>query len=258
MRCSGPQQAARTIGFWAATLMIAASACSQTPEPAGSQPSAPADHAPAIPQRLADEIAHVDLQGVTVRQALSWWSDVTKIPLRFDDDAAQQDGLDVDRLVTLRVSFVPASQVLKEILQTAATDQQRFIAEITPWYLKLQSRKQANRQLTLRVYLISDFLLEVPHFPAPPSMNLSTALSGSGRSGSSNLYTTTTTETLNRASPQERAQKLKELIQQMVEPDVWDASGGESTIAIFQNQLVVKAPKYVHDQIGPSVPVGSP
>lgn len=246
------------IGAWVVWTSSASIAAGDPAPATALAPAQATEPTLAIPRQLEQEIQQVRLDGLTVRQALVWWSDTTRIPLHIDVDAAERDGLAIDRLVNLKLDFVPASQVLGEILQAAATDQQRFIAEITPWYVKLQSRKQANRQQVLRVYLISDFLIDVPNFDPPASLSLTGIRSDRGQGTSQSIFqSSTTTQTIRRASPQERAEKLQELIQQMVEPDVWSVSGGESTISVFQNQLIIKAPTYVHDQIGPSLPMPS-
>ena len=48
-------------------------------------------------------------------------------------------------------------------------------------------------------------------------------------------------------SQEERAEELIELITEVVRPDIWKDNGGTATISYFQGNLVVNAPRSVHE-----------
>lgn len=48
-------------------------------------------------------------------------------------------------------------------------------------------------------------------------------------------------------SREERAQELVDLITATVRPDIWEENGGVATIRFFNGNLVVHAPRSVHE-----------
>ena len=50
--------------------------------------------------------------------------------------------------------------------------------------------------------------------------------------------------------PAKKAQELIDLITETVAPDQWEVNGGKATIRIFNGQLIVTAPRSVHDALG--------
>ena len=58
-------------------------------------------------------------------------------------------------------------------------------------------------------------------------------------------------EEAGRISESEKAQAVIDLIVEIVEPDAWDINGGEyATIRFYQGVLIIRAPDYIHRQIG--------
>ena len=45
------------------------------------------------------------------------------------------------------------------------------------------------------------------------------------------------------------AEQLMQIIERSIEPDSWDAAGGNSTCDVFGSLLVVRAPDSIHEQI---------
>ncbi|MDZ4831625.1 MAG: hypothetical protein SGJ09_15675, partial [Phycisphaerae bacterium] len=50
---------------------------------------------------------------------------------------------------------------------------------------------------------------------------------------------------------EERAQKIIDIIVESVEPEAWSENGGEiATIRFYQGVLIIRAPDYIHREIG--------
>ncbi|MHC4382724.1 MAG: hypothetical protein ACYS0J_07845, partial [Planctomycetota bacterium] len=66
-----------------------------------------------------------------------------------------------------------------------------------------------------------------------------------------------------RLTETERAQVIIDLITESIEPDAWDVNGGDwATIRYYTGTLIIRAPDYIHRQIGgypfATRPVGRP
>ena len=227
----------------------------------------PAEDTRPVAQRLNDVLTTVDLRDVTVREALAWFSDHTGIPIVVNWDQLMMEGVDPDGLVDLRLRHVPAGRLLSLLMEQMAPDPRtEMLYEATQWYVRIMTREQANQRRVLRIYDVRELLHEVPDFVGvdraggngfggglfddTPDRQRRNGFMG-GRDAFGDRAPTGTGVT-----DQERGESLVELIQAVIEPDVWDRMGGESTIRYYRGHLIINAPLYVHRQIG--TPVGEP
>ncbi len=207
-------------------------------------------------QRLGDQVNPVQIDGVSARRAFQWWSTVTRIPLILNWDALAKLGIDPDKAITLDLHDVPASKVLGLMMRQLDTDHETLMYEVTPWYVEVLTKSMANQRPVTRVYDIHDLLIEVPDFEGP-SFDLNSALSSSGNVGqgggggsTQSLFAQKTVVTGGPSTRAERARKIADLIQQTIEPSIWQANGGQyGSIKYYDGRLVVRAPQYVQDQI---------
>jgi hypothetical protein len=143
------------------------------------------------------------------------------------------------------------------------------------------TRNQAVRKPVVKVYDIRDLLFEVPNFDNAPDFDLNSALdntssggsgTGTGRSsgsssgggssgGGGTIFDTEddNNERDRRATKEERTEDLVQLIRETIEPDIWQAHGGQlCSIKDFDGRLIVNAPMFVHRQLGmPAIKTGS-
>ena len=98
---------------------------------------------------------------------------------------------------------------------------------VWPGYVEVLSKEHASRSRVTRLYEVRDIVTDVPDFRA-------------GRGGGEGA----------RVSKGVTGQSLADLIRAMVEPEVWSEQGGQSTIRYSRGNLIVKAPYFVHAQIG--------
>ena len=216
-----------------------------------------------IRARLAQVVGDVNLQDRPLRDAIKWYTTFTGVPVVINWRAMEQAGVDPETEVTIRLTNVPAQDLLTLILRMGAPDA-RLLYETTPWYVQVMTRPQANEQRVTRVYDVADLLMEVPHFDNAPEFDLNNALSNTnsggsnGRSGGSNQGPFADRERTKEPvrTRSERGEDLAQLVRDTIEPDVWDTMGGQSTIKYFNGRLIVSAPRYVHAQIGMPVLVG--
>jgi len=217
--------------------------------------------AQALAQQIADGMRRpmsMQLRGVPLRDAFEQWSRQSGVPLVIDWRAMALDGVDESVPIDLEMIDVRADTLLLYLMDGASQDL-RFVAEVQPWGVQLRSRERASRDVMTRVYDVRDLLVDVPHFDDAPSMDLRDALSntrsgGGGSEGGSSSGVFRIDDFSDKERPltkQERGDLLVELVRESIESDLWRANGGEhSSIRYRGGLLIVRAPLYVHMQIG--------
>ncbi|MEM9414044.1 MAG: hypothetical protein AAGA29_01030 [Planctomycetota bacterium] len=228
------------------------------------------DERTATPAQLMREtMANVDLDQVPARLALDMWSVQTDVPLVINWAALEEAGIDPEAPITIQLRRVPANVALKLILKqmnpTPIGDDE-LILQTTEWYAQVMTKREALRNSTTQMYFIGDLLMEIPNFEGP-EFDLNEALSntnsggsngGGGGGGGGDLFgDNNDLPEENSLSREERAEQIADIIRDTIEPDIWEANGGEyASVRYFRGMLVVKAPQYVHEQIG--VPTTGP
>lgn len=209
-----------------------------------------------IPRKMGILIDEVFFDQTPARDVFNWWSTMTEIPLVINWNGLELDGIDPQQGITLDLKTVPARLLLNVIMQQASSEVE-LIYEVTPWYVHVMTKRQANRNPVLRVYDVSDLVLTIPNFTDAPSFDLNDALSsssqGSGGGGSSSgLFGDQSDEQENdRPTKNERGQNIADMVRQTIEPDIWQTNGGfYASARYFDGKLIVNAPMYVHRQIG--------
>jgi len=91
------------------------------------------------------------------------------------------------------------------------------------------------------VYSIKDLERTIPNFTDVPAIDLNNALQGTHGGNPFNSPSQTNT-----SFPEKDAKKIMNLIQDLVEPEAW---GDTATMKYWDGNLIIKAPKRIHDQI---------
>lgn len=224
----------------------------------------------ATPRQLMRKtLTNVDYDQMPGKLALEVWSDQTGVPLVVNWAALRNAGVDPDSPVTLQLRGVPADQVLKLIVGQLHPDpideEEELILDIEQWYVRVMTKRDALRRSTTRMYFIGDLLMTIPNFENAPKFDLNDALSntnsggsnGNGGGGNNSSPFGDNDDDREKEvvlSKQEKAERIADVIRDGIEPSIWRANGGEyASIRYLRGMLIVKAPEFVHDQIG--VPV---
>lgn len=224
-----------------------------------------------IAVRLGDTVDPVQIEEIPAKRVLEWWSDTTQIPLIINWTALESEGIDPEQLITLKLRRVPAGKLLS-LLMSEISQVTTLMYQVTPWYVRIMTKEQANRQSVVRIYDIRDLLHEVPDFTNAPKLDLNSALSNTSSGGSNGggqggggggagqgLFGDAGGEDEKvEKTREEKAEEIADLIRGAVETDLWAANGGEyGSIKYFNGSLIIKAPLYVHNQIGmPAYTIG--
>ena len=226
----------------------------------------------------------VDFAGMPAKQAFGVVKQMLKIDLegRWASDNGATGGLDPEAPITLSTTGV-ALDVIERMLEQCSN------GEPATWQLRkgyveygTKARLNSKGAQDMRIYPIRDLLFEAPMFDNAPEFNLNQSISqgggggggtggggsggggggmggggfggggggggGSGGGGGGGIFGSPG-EPPERRSLDERTQSLVQLITGMVEPDVW-LDETVASIRIFDGNLIIRAPDYVHRQIG--------
>jgi len=249
----------------ASTIAAAAQPPTTAPSPSAARPSVRVGDTPlpeaakqTMEEKLGNVVEHASLDNVPAKQAFAWWAKNSGVPLMINWEKMAGDGVDPEQRISLDLRNVPAGKLLslmmKQISATAEGDKV-LLFNLTPWYIQIMTKAEANRHPVIRIYDVRDLMHEAPRYDDQPDFDLNTALGGnisrgggSARGIASQGGTATVTQEP-MLSNQQKGYQLAEHIRQTIEPAIW-TNPEFASIRYFNGRLIVKAPVYVHAQIG--------
>ena len=225
---------------------------------------------------LRRPIARVDMQEMPAQEAAQWISDTAGFNLQIDWSRLEQEGFDPQQPITIQAQNISAARLLSLFGQQLSVGEP-MIWEANNWYVELMSKEMANERAVVKVYPIGDLLQEIPDFSdVAPRLNLQQQNSSNqelslrsggrgggqggqgggqqgpfGGGGQGNQGRGQQGQQQQQQNREERAQELVDLIQETIEPDIWRENGGTvGSIRYYNDSLIIRAPLYVHQQIG--------
>lgn len=193
--------------------------------------------------------ATVELSSARLEDVMIYLQESTgaHIDITWRDGNAAGIGLDRDAEVTLSWRDAPALSLIERVLEKTGDEFDPATWQVTDeGILDIAPRSVLNRRASAKLYDVQDLLLEIPDFTEVPDLELGSIVQGQGGSGQEVDLTTGagTTEA-------ERLEQLIEIIQTSIEFDQWRDNGGDAAeISAFRGALLVRAPGYIHRQLG--------
>ena len=201
---------------------------------------------------LARKLPDVNLSNVALADALDFLRDTSAANMHVNWAALEAAGISKDTPVNLRLRGASLRKVLNLILTEAAGGADTLSFYSADGVLEITTREIADQEMVTIVYPVQDLLVEVPDFNNAPDFNLQAQQSAGGGGGSA-LFGGGGGEEEQQTTRAERADELISLITDTIQPDVWQVNGGTATIRFFQGNLIVRAPRSVHEALGRSV-----
>ena len=230
-----------------------------------------------------------DFKETKAKDVFDFIANALGVPLiaRYNTDRTAA-GIDPDTEITLKVENKPALTALEMVLEQCGTDEpctwqlrESFIEVGTKGRLSVPAARE------LKMYPIRDLIFVAPMYDNAPIFNLSQSIqqarnsggggggggsggggggfggggggggfggggggSGGGGGGGGAPFGTPS-DGPESVPEEERAQKLVDIILESVEPDAWVDNGGDvATIRYYQGVLIVRAPDYMHRELG--------
>lgn len=237
----------------------------------GVQSAAPAIRSSGIPERdtlmRMMRLMTIEFKDARLEDIVRYLAEQTGAelePMWIDDQNAT--GLDKEQTISLKANNVTALTVLEKVLARAQTD--AFAEENNnTWQmsdlgtLQFGPKSRLNRFKRIEIYDINDLLLVIPEFAEAPEFNLDNVLQntgqgrGGGGSGQSPFQNTQRQQRGafggdERRPREERAEDIKRIIIELVEPNQWiDNAGDGGSIRYYQGTFIVNAADYMHRQL---------
>jgi hypothetical protein len=233
-------------------------------------------------------IPAVTFANVTLRDAIDFLRDVSGANVHVNWKALEQAGVSADAMINVKLRQVPLRKVLNLVLSEAAggTGLTWYLDE---GVVEVTTREIADAQMFTVVYPVQDLLVEPPEFVVPEFMLGGTgggygggsygsggggrrgggsSSGGGGRFGGGGSYGGgmmgggfgsgmygggTGFGSGTGGQPKDKDAKAKELIDLIVttvQPNVWVDNGGQASVKFFNGNLIITAPRSVHEEIG--------
>ena len=205
----------------------------------------------SIEEAMRLRLPAVTIDGIALRDAFDWLQEMTGAKIVINWRTLESLGVNPQQQVSINGHGLTANQVLKLLLIEFGPDVD-MVVDTTPWYVRVMTKDEANAKSVVRVYGIGDLLQRIPNFEEAPEFDLTQitqATQGGGPSGG--IFGESNEDEENQPTKAERADQIASLIRDTVEPDIWRENGGTyGAISVWRDMLVVRAPMYVHKQIG--------
>jgi len=211
----------------------------------------------SIPARAAlnRSLPDLNFSGVALGDAIDFLRDVSGTNIHVDWRALEAAGVGKDTVVNLRLRSVSMRKILTLLLNEAGGGGPLLTFYPSEGVLEITTREVADKQLFTRVYPIEDLIMDVPDFVGP-DFNISQANTGGrggGGGGGSLISGNSSSDNDKQTTKLERAQQLIDVITDTIQPDIWYTNGGTAAIRYFNGNLIVTAPRSVHEALGGNV-----
>jgi len=232
-------------------------------------------------------IPAINFANVTLRDAIDFVRDVSGVNVTVHWKAIEQVGVTPDSTVNLKLRQVTMRKVLTLLLSEVAGGP-TLTFYVDEGVVEVTTKELADAQMFTKRYDVQDLLVESPEFVVP-DFDLGSSYGGgggngsgrsggsgygsgrssggsgygSGRSGGSGSGTGRSGGSGSGSSPMfgytpdyspdkkdAKAKELIEMIKEIVQPSVWSDNGGKASIRFFNGNLIVTAPRSVHEEIG--------
>ncbi len=195
-----------------------------------------------------------EFQDQTFEEVLDWIRDQGPINIVPQWRALEAEGIGPDSLISLQLRDTTVGDVLIE-----AVDQ---LSDVTPVLfratrntLKISTKADFDRKLELRVYNITDLLIRIKNFTEAPRIDIQQQTGGGQGGGSEQLFQGGGDEQDDDDEDRELDEddpglvKMREVIEDTIEPEAWDTYGGKASIRPWDRSLIVNAPIEIHEKI---------
>jgi hypothetical protein len=206
-------------------------------------------------------LPEVKFNATPLSDVIDFLADASSSNISVDWKALDAAHIAKDTPVTLKMNGqLPLRKVLTLVLQQAAgSGVLTFFVD--QGVIEITSQEASDKVLYSRVYPIQDLLFQPTDYNNAPSLSLQNAGQGQsggggggggggGSSGQSLFDNASSGSDKQSATAQsDRAQEIIKLITDTVKPELWQANGGTATISFFRGNLIVNAPRSIHEQL---------
>lgn len=219
------------------------------------QRQAPRPRVPKTVELMNRQLPEVRFVEQPFIQVMEWLEEFTGVSIRVRWETLEFAGIARETPISIHAKNVPFSQVLWMIMNEAAGSDVVLAYRATKDVVILSTADDLGREVITRVYDVADLMIRVQNAARPmyeQSQGLGTQSQSGGQSifGNSQQNQQQEENEMGRGGgPSQQMLLLIELLQKVVEPDTWEANGGEGRISSWRNLLVVTNTIMVHQQL---------
>ena len=212
-----------------------------------------------VGRQLDRSLPEMKFTGVTFGEAIDFIRDVSGLNIHVNWKALADQNVMPDTPVNIRLRSVTMRKVLNLLLSEAAG------GDTLAWYvdggvIEITTKELSDKKVYTRIYPVDDLIMEVPDFANAPDFSLQSTTQqgqggGGGGGGGQGLFQNSDSDrkaSEMTRSKQERGEELVQLVKELIQPDVWVDAGGTATIRYFNGNLIVTAPRSVHEALAGS------
>ena len=210
---------------------------------------------------LDPTLPEMKFTGVTFGDAVDFVRDVAGVNIHVNWKALEAENVTADTPVNIRLRSVTLRKVLNLLLSEASgSDSLTYFVD--QGVVEITTREMADKKVYTKIYPVDDLVMEIPEFSEPPDFNLQSVTEqsrqgggGGGGGGSGGIFGNSGTSGREReketaTTREQRGEELVQLITETVRPDIWAVNGGTASIRYFRGNLIITAPRSVHEAIG--------
>jgi hypothetical protein len=239
--------------------MIAATVLADTP---------PAYHPDAKENQSAKHaldrrLPKIDFNAVTLSDALDFLSNTTEANISVDWKELEKASIAKDTPITMKLSAEQPLHTVLNLMLRQAGGTGVLTYYIDDGIIQITTSEAADKELVSKVYPIQDLLFQPTDYTNAPDLSLQSATQGSqggggagGGGGSSNQTSifsnsssSSSSSTSSASDQKTRADEIIKLITDTVKPELWQINGGTATITFYRGNLIVNAPRSIHDML---------
>jgi len=216
---------------------------------------------------LNQRIPEVRFDNVALKDCIDFLHDAYDANIHINWKILEAAGISQSTTVNMRLRDVTLRKALNLMLSEAGAGV-ALTFYVDEGVIEITTTEQADKQVVTRIYPVDDLLMTIPDFDTPPNMDLSSTSTGgsSGRTGGSSsggsgggggnaggLFGTGSPSAEKIKTKTERAEDLLTLIRLLIRPEIWKENGGPASLAYYNGNLIVTAPRSVQEALGGSM-----
>lgn len=219
---------------------------------------------------LAMRIPELELVDAPLSDVFEFLAQLSGTSIYVRWDRLEDLGIERNEPVRLSARNLRLEQVLWLLLNQRGLREARLAYRVEGAQIVVSTEEEFGKQLVLRVYDVTDLLLERirrPRIDVGRTREVPTGNTVAVAAGAvavqpvierldSGVFFESEDIQGGEVDPDVLVRQLIELIVATIEPDTWAANGGKGTIMAFQNRLVVRNSVFVHQQLGGALTEG--
>ena len=209
---------------------------------------------------LNRNLPEMKFDGIALAECVDFLRDITGANIVVNWRAIEAAGVTRDTMVNLNLRNITLKKALSLMLAEASAGE-GITYTVEEGVIEITTTELANQRMYMRVYPIGDLLMEIPDFTDAPTFSLESEGGGSGGGGGGGGSSGGSLfggnggggegeEKDKGKTKQERADELLNLIRDVIYPDIWRENGGPAALRLYRDNLIVTAPRNVHEAIG--------